>query len=281
MKNYPIKKAKIDKERDMILELIKLVEELAGSTSSAGENSSPPATLSAISAKLRQLGAVAQGKKGSSRLQAGLKAVEDKIESSYNKLASSKLAGPSPEEIEATKNEVKKVLLDLLQDPDFRGFMLKMGMMNMMAGVCVVSVCLCFCVCLCVTARESTRARECMCAQEGVDLMAALTNERQVLQDDEKLVADLTGKEDEAARKEQSTELERGKAAGEKQTSGEEYKDEHDAYLKTSSVVLREIWIIKQIKKKIISFCATGTWAKSSTGLPARLAQAAAADLML
>lgn len=111
--------------------------------------------------------------------------------------------------------------------------------------------------------------------------MAALTNERQVLQDDEKLVADLTGKEDEAARKEQSTELERGKAAGEKQTSGEEYKDEHEAYMKTSSVVLREIWIIKQIKKKIISFCATGTWAKSSTGLPARLAQAAAADLML
>ena len=163
VKNYPIKKAKIDKERDMILELIKLVEELAGSTSSAGENSSPPATLSAISAKLRQLGAVAQGKKGSSRLQAGLKAVEDKIESSYNKLASSKLAGPSPEEMEATKNEVKKVLLDLLQDPDFRGFMLKMGMMNMMAGVRAVSACFCCCVCLCVTVRQrARRVHECV-----------------------------------------------------------------------------------------------------------------------
>lgn len=131
---------------------------------------------------------------------------------------------PSPEEMEATKNEVKKVLLELLQDPDFRAFMLKMGMM---------------------------------------DLLASLGLEKEVLKKDQQVVADLTDKEDKADHTAKSTDLQRGAAAGEKTTTEEEYRDEHEAFQETSSSLLREIYIIKQIKKKIVSFCATGAWEKT------------------
>lgn len=232
VKKYPIKKAEIDGERNLILELIKLVEELAGDGSeddSAAQKMGPKSTLSAIQAKLTELGKAAEGPNGSKKLQEGLKVVEAKMMASYH--ASARLGKhrstqlqASPEEMEATKNEVKKVLLELLQDPDFRSFMLKMGMM---------------------------------------DLLATLTQEKNVLQEDQQMVADLTDKSDQSAHREKDSGLKRGPAAGLKTTKEEEYEDEHEAFLKTSKSLLREIWIIRQIKKKIISYCTTGTWEKS------------------
>jgi len=240
VKNYPVKKEEIDGERSLILELIKLVEELTGKEGDEGaQEKGPTSTLSAIQAKLAELGKAAEGPNGSRKLQEGLKLVEAKMMASYHasahlgKLRSTKLKA-SPEEMEATKNEVKKVLLELLQDPDFRAFMLKMGMM---------------------------------------DLLATFTQEKDVLQKDEQMVADLSEKADSSAHAAKSSGLNRGSAAGLKTTKEEEYKDEHEAYVKTNATLLKEIWIIRQIKKKIISFCATGTWEKSDA-MSARLAQA-------
>ena len=151
---YPIKKAETDGEREMILEvnisqgtshlillytmtiqltfaycqqLIKLVEELTGRHNSEDTQAKTPDnsgyTLSAIQAKLAALGKAAGGANGSAKLQQGLKVVEARMMATYDSDTSintlTKL-GPSPEEMEATKNEVKKFLLELLQDPDFR-----------------------------------------------------------------------------------------------------------------------------------------------------------------
>ena len=232
IKKYPVKKAEIDSERELILELIKLVDELAGDGNgddATAQQRGPKSALSVIQAKLAALGKAAEGPNGSIKLQEGLKLVEAKMMASYHssvqlgKHRATKLQA-SPEEMEATRNEVKKVLLQLLQDPDFRAFMLKMGMM---------------------------------------DLLATLTQEKNVLQQDEQMVADLTDKSDKSAHAEKATGLKRGSAAGLKTTKEEEYSDEHKAFLKTTKSLLREIWIIKQIKKKIISFCASGTWEKS------------------
>jgi hypothetical protein len=127
VKNYPIKKAEIDGERSLILELVKLVEELAGGSNEEGGDEgaaekAPQSTLAAIQAKLAELGKAAEGPDGSKKLEEGLKVVEAKMMASYTsakvlkgiKFTSSKLA-PSPQEMVDTKNEVKKVLLELLQ----------------------------------------------------------------------------------------------------------------------------------------------------------------------
>jgi len=221
VKNYPIKKEEIDDERNLILELIKLVEELAGDGDKGAQEKGSTSTLSAIQAKLAELGKAAEGPNGSKKLQEGLKLVEAKMMASYHastqlgKLRSTKLQA-SPEEMEATKNEVKKVLLELLQDPDFRAFMLKMGMM---------------------------------------DLLATFTQEKDVLQKDEQMVADLSDKADSSAHEEKDSGLKRGSAAGLKTTKEEEYKDEHEAYLKTNATLLKEIWIIRQVSATPCAGC--------------------------
>ena len=231
VKQYPIKKEEIDGERELILELIKLVEELTGKSGEEGATAkgTSSTTLTAIQKKLAALAKVAGGPAGSTKLQKGLREVEAKMMKEYS--AAQALKGKrfsklqaSPEEMQATKNEVKKVLLELLQDPDFRAFMLKMGMMH---------------------------------------LMAALTQEEGLLKDDEQAVADLSEKQDQATHQEKDSDLQRGPAAGEKTTREEEYTDEHKAYLQTITSVQREIYIIKKIKRKIINFCETGTFAKT------------------
>ncbi len=224
---YPVKKKEIDGEREMILELIKMVEELAGEPTEGGGAAaakSPSMTLSAIQQRLEKLAKAAGGPAGSPKLQKGLKEIEEKIMKQYSGQPFSKLK-VSKEEMQATKNEVKKVLLDLLQDPDFRLFMLKMGLLNM---------------------------------------LASLTSEEKVLQDDEETVAELEKKKDEAKHDEKTTDLERGPAAGEKTTREEEYNDEHNVFLKTIGPVDREIYIIKKIKRKITEYCEQGTDAKMS-----------------
>ena len=218
-KEYPVKKKEIDSERDMILELIRMVEELAGPPQQGGGPAaakSPSTTLFAIQQRLEKLVKAAGGPAGSTKLQEGLKPIEEKIMKQYRGQPFSKLT-VSKEEMDATKNEVKKVLLDMLQDPDFRAFMLKMGMMHM---------------------------------------LASLTSEEKVLQDDKELVVDLEEKKDKAKHNEQTTDLERGPAAGEKTTMEEEYADEHKVFRKTIGPVDREIFIIKKIKRKITEYCS-------------------------
>jgi len=227
VKVYPVKKKEIDSEREMILELIKMVEELAGPPKEGGgaaATKSPSTTLSAIQQRLDKLAKAAGGPAGSTTLQKGLKEIEEKIMKQYSWQPFSKLE-VSKEEMDATKNEVKKVLLDLLQDPDFRAFMLKMGLMNM---------------------------------------LASLTSEEKVLQDDEETVAEVEKKKDEAKHNEETTDLERGPAEGEKTTREEEYTDEHNVFTRTIGPVDREISIIKKIKLKITEYCEPGTDAKIS-----------------
>jgi hypothetical protein len=101
-----------------------------------------------------------------------------------------------------------------------------------------------------------------------MDLLSTLTAEKETLQKDEEIVADLEDKADQAHHTEKSTELKRGTAAGTKTTSEEEYKDEHDAFRQTSSSLLKEIYIIKRIKMKILSYCATGSWDKTRQQVP-------------
>ena len=177
VKQYPIKKEEIDGERELILELIKLVEELTGKSGEEGATAkgTSSTTLTAIQKKLAALAKVAGGPAGSTKLQKGLREVEAKMMKEYS--AAQALKGKrfsklqaSPEEMQATKNEVKKVLLELLQDPDFRAFMLKMGMMH---------------------------------------LMAALTQEEGLLKDDEQAVADLAEKQDQATHLEKASDLQR------------------------------------------------------------------------
>jgi hypothetical protein len=227
VKVYPVKKKEIDSEREMILELIKMVEELAGPPKEGGGAAaakSPSTTLSAIQQRLDKLAKVAGGPAGSMTLQKGLKEIEEKIMKQYSGQPFSKLK-VSKEEMDETKNEVKKVLLDLLQDPDFRALILKMGLMNM---------------------------------------LASLTAEEQVLQDDEETVAKLEKNKDEAKHNEETTDLERGPAEGEKTTREEEYTDEHNVFMRTIGPVDREIFIIKKIKRKITEYCEPGTDAKIS-----------------
>jgi hypothetical protein len=230
VKVYPVKKKEIDSEREMILELIKMVEELAGPPKEGGgvaAAKSPSTTLSAIQQRLDKLAKAAGGPAGSKTLQKGLKEIEEKIMKQYSGQPFSKLK-VSKEEMDATKNEVKKVLLDLLQDPDFRAFMLKMGLMNM---------------------------------------LASFTSEEKVLQDDEETVAEVEKKKDEAKHNEETTDLERGPAEGEKTTREEEYTDEHNVFTRTIGPVDREISIIKKIKLKITEYCEPVTDSKISKGI--------------
>jgi hypothetical protein len=59
------------------------------------------------------------------------------------------LKGPTPEQMRESRNEVKQVLLQLLQDPDFR-----FGCVCVCVCVCVLCVCVLCVWVLCVFRRE-------------------------------------------------------------------------------------------------------------------------------
>ena len=124
-------------------------------------------------------------------------------------------------DIQSTKQQVLKILYELLKEPDFRAHLLKKG----------------------VEAAEAAMRK----AQE--DLRKA----------EEKLTADSKHADDKVS-EERNEAMNRQTTKGAAFVTTEQYKMEHAAFLKEYGPLMREIFILETLKGKIISYCLTGVW---------------------
>jgi len=126
------------------------------------------------------------------------------------------------QEVEAVKQAILEVLMELLKDPDFRAFVLKTGMENILKEMKV---------------------------------------DDQKVEDLEKKAIDRSEEADKAKSKMLSTETERKKKEGDKITKEEDYTDEHKQWMEKYPSVDRSLYILDTIRKKICTYCKTGKWA--------------------
>mmetsp|Transcript_21014 Transcript_21014/g.32935 ORF Transcript_21014/g.32935 Transcript_21014/m.32935 type:complete len:394 (+) Transcript_21014:219-1400(+) len=209
VKEYPVKKKGIDDERNMILELIELVKTLSANHLDVDVGST---RLNSIQAQVLAF-------KKDFRQQSALKQlafVSNQLKSAQQKKALTQ------QEVEAVKQAILEVLMELLKDPDFRAFVLKTGMENILKEMKV---------------------------------------DDQKVEDLEKKAIDRSEEADKAKSKMLSTETERKKKEGDKITKEEDYTDEHKQWMEKYPSVDRSLYILDTIRKKICTYCKTGKWA--------------------
>lgn len=207
IEEYPVKKKGIDGERNLILMLIDLVKSLSSSMhGKVGE-----AKLKAIRSQVLALKRDFKEKKAMKELSLV-----------STKLDTAQLGQISEEEMSQVKKAILDVLMELLKDPDFRLFVLKTGM---------------------------------------AQLIEELKTDEDHVQDLQKKSIDYSEEADAAKAKTYETESVRKKREGDKITKEEDYNDEHKDYLVKYPSVDRSIYILSQIRKKICTYCKTGKWA--------------------
>lgn len=144
--DYPVEKSKIDADRELILTLIKMVESIGAEdeNTTASTRASPEAAkaeLHGLQSDLQLFQAIGShlaasgGGGGSPVLSSALR----QLGSLERRGKGMMLAAPTAEEIRSTRNQVKSVLLTLLQDPAFRQFLLDSGMADAVEGLLTVN----------------------------------------------------------------------------------------------------------------------------------------------
>ena len=142
---YPIEKKAIDADRELILTLIKMVESIGADDQNvtASTKANPAAAKAELNGLQADLGLfqtigthlAANGGGGSHVLTSALR----QLASLERRGKGMMLAAPTAEEMRNTQNEVKAVLLTLLQDPAFRQFLLESGMADAVQDLIVIN----------------------------------------------------------------------------------------------------------------------------------------------
>ena len=262
IQEYPGKKRAIDSEKELVVELIHMVEKIDfGGPSSATKTS--PAQLQYIRAKLAALTArkTPMDLKAESEKLAHMKtlvskfAVLDKLSRAAEGSAAAKGSRRSKldlhQDVEVTKTAVIKILMELLKEPDFREHLLNLGLKAAHAQL--------------------------------------MRDQNKVLAQQKKEAA-LGEGEDKALSEVATSNLDRSKLAGQKIAKEEAYVNEHKDFLSETDSNTKAVFIIKTILGKISAFCdekespggSAAVSATSSTlaAVPGRAANKAEETLM-
>ena len=142
---FPIEKKAINSDRELILTLIKMVESIGAdnhnvTTSTKANPAAAKAELQNLQSDLRlfqTIGAhlAANGGGGSHVLTSALRQLASLERRGKGML----LDAPTEDEMRETQNEVKAVLLTLLQDPAFREYLLESGMADAVQDLIVIN----------------------------------------------------------------------------------------------------------------------------------------------
>lgn len=142
---YPEQKQAINADRDLILTLIKMVESIGSEDDNATtvakkDPAAAKAELKSLQSDIQLFQTIgsrftASGAIGSSTMSAALL----RLKALGRRGKGMMLAAPTPEEMASTREAVKSVLLELLQDPAFRDFLLESGLADSVQGLLTVN----------------------------------------------------------------------------------------------------------------------------------------------
>jgi len=221
---YPEQKQAIDADRDLILTLIKLVESLGSDSSSNADPRTAMATLKGIQADIhlfQSLGtrfSSSPHAAGPAPAAAALRRLGALARRGHGML----LAGqPTAEEIRSTKEAVRAVLLELLQDPAFRAFLLESGLADSVNGL--------------------------------IEINTKIVK-------NEEVAAELYHRADQARATVADTSLERAKIAGAEKVSSASYKDVSAASSAAAASKAKQIRLLRALIHGIDSYCRTGVF---------------------
>ena len=219
IEEYPGKKGEINEEKTLVVELIKMVENITFSGPGEESSKAAPSQLTYIRSEISSLEERSRPLK--------LKAEFAKLENVKNQLASigagltapttttTKL-GVTAQDVQVTKSAVIKILMELLKEPDFREHLLELGL----------------------------RAAQAQAAKDS----AAVTE----LEKKEVALASIA---DKAEHEVDVTEMQRNKDAGDKLSKEEAFVTEHKDFIAQSESNTKGSFIIQTIIDKINEFC--------------------------
>lgn len=235
IQEYPGKKDEVNGEREVVLELIDMVEGIdENNLMDRSRRQSLSSALHRSSALLSQIThahAHAHARhdnwaQSAVKAQAALRLLSTRLRQQVQGgVGRGRMTGlaVTAHDIESTKSSVLKILYELLKEPDFRAHLLKQGVEAAEKAL--------------KEAQEAKEAAEAKVANDGQH-----TDKNQ-----------FTGQEEGLGRQ---------KAKGVAFESTEEFKAEHAAFLEQYGPVMREIYILTTLKDKIVEYCVTGVWKK-------------------
>lgn len=228
IEEYPGKKKEINEEKEIIIEIIGMVEDMDIGGKAA--NKAAPAQLKYIKDEFLSIDGHARPMSMQDEL-AKLSHIHSQLNSITSSMPAASPSGSGggkalkasvnklsvKEDVEVTKAAILKILMDLLREPDFRDHLLELG----------------------IKAAHAQLAKD----------------EGKVTDLEEKEVA-LGDEEDRSEHDVDSSNLERNKAAGNKIAQEESYVNEHKDFLSETSANAKGVYIITTIINKIRQYCA-------------------------
>lgn len=217
IEEYPGKKDEINEEKSLVVELIKMVENITFSGPGEDSSKAAPTQLNFIGDEIRDLEDRSKPLK--------LKAEFAQLQNVKNQLASigtgftapqtTKL-GVTMEDVQVTKSAVIKILMELLKEPDFRDHLLELGL-------------------------KAAHAQMKKDSEEVTEL--------------EKKEVKLGSIADKAQNEVAVTEMERNKDAGDKLSKEQAFVNEHKEFVAQTESNVKAKFIIETIIEKINAYC--------------------------